>query len=658
MSKTQTGIIGFVVLFGICARALASHAPDWVQAQVTAPVPEHARDTDAVIMYAEDALTVAPNGTLRHLERRVFRILRPDGSSYGHVQIDFDAQSRIISLHGWTIPADGKQYEVGERDSLETGLSEENGALMGDVRAKHLQLPAAAPGSTIAYEVEQEERPYVMTDEWEFQERIPVREAHYSLQLPPRWQYKADWMNHAADAAVSAGNGRWTWTVSGVSAVPAERDMPPWRALAGRMMVALMPPDGRQAGFQSWRDLGAWYTELTRGRRDLSPQIQQKVTELTAAQTSLLGKLRVLAAFVQNDVRYVAIELGIGGYQPHPAADVFSHRYGDCKDKVTLLSAMLHQLGIESQYVIVNTHRGAVTQDMPVNMGFNHAIIAIELPESLNDPSLMSTATHAKLGRLLYFDPTNELTPIGRLSGELQGSYGLLVTADGGELTRLPQMPLGTSALERTAHVTLGENGQLTGTVHEVWSGDRADSQRLTLLETTQDIERIRRVEATLADSFGSYHITAATVANVHANDRPLEWNYTLEVEGYAKNTGNLLLLRPRLIGSKSSALLETREPRREPIEFGYAVRDKDLFEIALPNGFQVDELPPPLDIDLPYASYHSKCEVAGHGVRYQRTFEIKALSVPIEQAEGLRDFYRAIHDDERLQVVLKRTGS
>ena len=69
---------------------------------------------------------------------------------------------------------------------------------------------------------------------------------------------------------------------------------------------------------------------------------------MTASETTTLEKMQTLAAFVQRDVRYVGIELGIGGYQPHPAAEVFAHRYGDCKDKATLLRSMLREIGVDS----------------------------------------------------------------------------------------------------------------------------------------------------------------------------------------------------------------------------------------------------------------------------------------------------------------------
>ena len=116
--------------------------------------------------------------------------------------------------------------------------------------------------------------------------------------------------------------------------------------------------------------------------------------------------MKALAHFVQHDIRYVAIELGIGGWQPHPAADVFTHHYGDCKDKATLLSSMLKQIGVESFYVVINARRGSVTPQMPATVGmFNHRHIGDCTAPNTSDASLVAKVEHPRFGTLLYFDP-------------------------------------------------------------------------------------------------------------------------------------------------------------------------------------------------------------------------------------------------------------
>jgi len=187
------------------------------------------------------------------------------------------------------------------------------------------------------------------------------------------------------------------------------------------MVVSLLAPGATNKGFQSWAKMGAWYTELTQGRRDRSPELHNQVTLLTSSLAAPLPKMEALAKFLQSDIRYVAIELGIGGLQPHSARDVFAHRFGDCKDKATLLSAMLAEVGIDSYYVIINADRGAVDAASPPSINlFNHVILAIKVPDGIADAVIPATIAHPKLGRLLFFDPTDIMTPFGFIRGELQ----------------------------------------------------------------------------------------------------------------------------------------------------------------------------------------------------------------------------------------------
>jgi hypothetical protein len=529
------------------------------------------------------------------------------------------------------------------------------GELVDDVKYRVLQIPAAEPGNIVGYEYEVEELPFHLQDIWRFQEPDPVRESHYSLQLPASWEFKFSWLNYPEAKPVESGNNLWRWTVNDVKGVRSEPEMPPVSGVVGQMVVSFFPPGGRAVnGFAAWDDIGKWYGSLATGRLDASPEIKQQVAALTASKSGQLQKMQALAQFVQHDIRYVAIELGIGGWQPHAAPDVFSHHYGDCKDKATLMRSMLREIGVDSYYVVINSNRGAVTRDMPAHDGFNHVITAIQLPGSVTDPSLIATLQHPKLGRILFFDPTNELMPFGQIGGYLQANYGLLVTPDGGELIGLPQQPSAMNSIERTGTLTLDPSGTLRGDVKEVRLGDRASSERWSLRTVTKDADKIKPIEALLSGSLSTYRITKATVINQTHTDQPFGFNYSFESASYAKNAGDLLLVRPRVLGVKAQGFLETKEPRKFPVEFEGPSRDTDKFEITIPPGYEVDDLPPAVDADYSFASYHSKTEVKGNVIGYSRTFEVKELSVPVDKTEELRKFYRIIASDERNTVVLK----
>lgn len=204
--------------------------------------------------------------------------------------------------------------------------------------------------------------------------------------------------------------------------------------------------------------------------------------------------------------------------------------------------------------------------------------------------------------------------------------------------------------------MTLDESGMLRGDIREVWTGDRAAEQRALARAASQDTDRIKPVETVAAESFTSFEIVKAVVTAAHVNDRPVEWSYSVEAPHYAKSAGELILVRPRVVGSKTSGLLETPHPRHFPIEFRRTERDSDVFEIELPGKYGVEELPPPVNADFGFVSYQSKTEAVGHKLRYTRTFEIRDLSVPVDKADLLKKFYRIILADERALAVLKVT--
>lgn len=640
----------------LLAGPAAAGPPAWMQAQVSAVLPAHDDKTAAVVLYSETRLNAEPNGRLKRVDRRVYRILRSEGAERGTVFVPFTPRSRVTDLHAWCIPATGKGYEVRNRDAYETALGGiADSELITDVRARVLQIPAAVPGSIVGYELERELEPYLLADEWVFQDTVPVREARYSIELPAGWQYDATWLNHPVETPQAAGRSL-QWVVHDVGALREEPRMPPWQQIAGRLWISFTPA-GRPPALRSWQDMGTWYLELARGRREASPEIRQKVAELTAASPQLLDKMRAVARFVQNDIRYVAIELGISGLQPRAAAEVFAHRYGDCKDKVTLLSAMLSELGVDSTYLIVDSARGAVSATTPPNFGFDHVILAIVLPEAVHDPSLLALLHHPQLGRLLLFDPTDPYTPLGALPGQLQGGYGLLVAPAGGELLQLPQLPGSWSGVQRVAHLTLDSSGALHGEVQEMLSGDPAARERLVLASQRLAGGQTRIAETHLGESLANFRLLRAEVSNLTDQNLPVEWSYQLDAERYAKRSGELLVVRPRVLGVEASRLLETPEPRQNPVEFDAAVEDTDLFEIEVPAEYRLDDLPPPVDVDYGFAAYHSRTEFAAHVLRYRRTFELRSLSVPTERAGELRQLYRTIEGDERAAAVLTRAA-
>jgi len=651
--------IAAVALLCTAPRAnAADSAPDWLRALAKESLPTYTKDPIAVELLDELQTTVQENGEIDTRHRIAYKLLRPEArDEYGYVGVPFDSQTKIISFKAWTITPTGHEYAVSEKDGVEESTS--TFEVFSDDKVKVLKVSDAEPGSVVGYEFVQKKRPFVFEDHWAFQYKIPVRHARLILQLPSGWEYSATWFNYADQKPQTPSTNQYTWEVSDIPAVETEPDMPPLDAVVGAVGLKYFPRDpamrARTTG--SWKDLGLWYDGLTASSRAATPEIQKKVAELTTGITDPVAKMKALTAYVQRQIRYVAIEVGIGGYQPHPAGDVFNHQYGDCKDKATLLSTMLHEIGIQAYYVVIDSDRGIVRPDYP-SMHFNHVIVAIHLPDNVQAGDLYAVVNDPTLGRLLFFDPTDEYAPLGYLPSQLQTSYGLVVTPAGGELISLPLLPPATNRLLRTAKFTLSPVGDLAGDVQETEWGAPAEDRRYEFL-SAQPAKRAEILEGFLGEFLNNFTLVSASLGNLDQYDQMLSINYKFVSQEYAKTAGDLLFVRPRVMGDKYARLLTLfaqDKPRQYPVAFNEATRQDDLFDIALPAGYVVDGLPQPVQADCDYASYKSELKVADGVLHYHRTFEIKNVEVPTQKLPEIRSFLKQVAADQEASAVLRRT--
>jgi transglutaminase-like putative cysteine protease len=575
----REGIRGFTLVVAALAFAAGAHAavPEWVHQAAAEPLGTIDPEINAVVLLDEVKYTIPGGEDILERYRRVVRIVRNEGREEGELSLWVGQQGKVLSVHAWSIDKAGREYELKEKDFSER--TPYSYVLYDDVRLRTAQVPAADPGSLIAFEYEVRRRVWIKQLNWFFQEANPVRQARLILQMPAGWEYKDSWAAASPVNPAPALEGGWQWTISDVPAIKREPRMPAFHSLAGQMEVSYYGPGETAASTGSWETLGLWYAGLTAGRRSPTPEISQKARELTAGKNDFDGKVRALASFLQTDVRYVAIEIGIGGYQPHPAGDILHLRYGDCKDKATLLSGLLQEVGIHSEYVLINTQRGIVTPTTHSAL-FNHAILAIELPATPNVDSYHSILRSKAGKRYLIFDPTDEYTPLGDLRSELQDTYALLVTDAGGELIHTALQPPENNALVREGQFKLNPDGSLTGEVVEKRSGDHALRERYALKEANRQ-ERLQRVEHVLNRSLQGFTLQSLEIQQLDDRDKDLVLTYKFTVPNYAQVHGPLTLARPRVLGEKSFAV--DRKPRQYAVEMHSATRETDVFESKYP---------------------------------------------------------------------------
>ncbi len=630
--------------------------PQWLVSEAARPVPALPPETEAVILLDEQSTVVSPKGVMTTTCRRATRVLRPGGVERSSRLVLADTyNTKVKSMTGWVINPAGAPREVTIKQVISSSAAPDT--LYMDAKFLLLAVPEVDVGSVVGFESVQEETPEALEDSCAFQGEFPVVRARYSLALPPRWEPEFSWINRAPlePRRDTDAPGTLSFDIFDVPAIADEPYMPKPRALAAHLLVRVKPAGADVRSFSGWADMGAWYAGLSEPRRAPDAIVSQKARELTAASPDTFSKIRALAEFAQKEIRYVSVQIGIGGFQPHPAPSILANRYGDCKDKSTLLAALLESIGIDSHFIVIHTDRGGVNLQSPVSLGsFNHVILAIRLPYDVPDAGLDSLVRHPSLGRLLVFDPTMPTTPLGRLPYYLQNNTGLLVAGGSGELLLLPRPGPEGNVLDRRGRLALTDDGALAGQIVETRRGAEADSLRYQIQSATE-AERRKYLETFLSRSFASVTLQSFEFKNLEDARGDLVVSYRFVASGYAKRAGAYLVVRPRVVGNKAVDLAsKDRKPRRYPIDLETTSLARDEFTIELPDGWTADSLPKPVVLEAGFAAYSSRTEAAGRTLLYRREYRLVEPLLPASRHDEALKFFLAVGAEEQQSLLLK----
>ena len=624
--------------------------PQWGMDAYKTRTPDYAKDAAAVILFDEYVETVDAQGRAVEREREAIRILKPQGR--GHTcETSYDVDEKVNYFRVWTIAADEKQYMAQDTDFVESGDTSVP-VMLSTYKSRVARPPAEDVGATIVCESEELMKPYFQEKVWHIQNGIPVVFQALEIDLPPGRPHSQSWHNFKDVEAIEIAPNHWRWELKDMPALNL-RDIPSrpdWGALAARMAVQWgdAAVDGTD---KQWRAIGQVVTSLEADRPAPSPEIAAQTQSLIAGSPDFYAKLSRVTDFIQKNIRYFIVERGVGDFQANHAADIYRNKYGDCKDKTTLLISMLQVAGIHAFYVMVDDRRGIVDPEDPSTYG-NHMITAIEVPGDVQDPRLMAIVKGKDGKRYLIFDPTNEHTPVGNLPNYLQGSYGTLAAGAASQVIALPVLPPDANGTERKGSFSLDSSGTLTGSVDTSHSGPDGADLRM-MLKYSDEKERREYWENSIARDVPGVVLNSFQFVQPMALDKPIEFHYKLTAGQYAHTAGPLLLVRPRVVGS--DVLPFDDKPRTVPIDLTATGRWHDSFDITLPAGYVVDETPDPIDVDVDFATYHSTVTAKDNKLHYERDYVVRQVQIPADKAVAFRKLESAILSDEKGTAVLKR---
>jgi hypothetical protein len=298
----------------------------------------------------------------------------------------------------------------------------------------------------------------------------PMDELLVQIIMPE--QRKLNYLLHKTDRkptiVTANGNTSYTWHHKNIQATPVDSDVPGWYNPY---------PTATVSEYNSWKEVVDWALPMYEINETPSKALQAVIDSIRSTARTKEEWLVSALRFVQDDVRYLGMEAGIGGYKPRSPSKVFAQRFGDCKDKSLLLATMLKHLGIEAYPALVNSnYKGQIKDWQPSPYAFNHCIVQVTLR-----------------GSRLWYDPT-----ISKQRGTSHSNYlpdyqqALVLGASSKGLTQvIPPLDNNGSVKVQETFLFDDVGGAVTLKVKTEYTGWEADAQRSRFATTSlKDIHK------------------------------------------------------------------------------------------------------------------------------------------------------------------------
>ena len=427
-------------------------------------------DASAVYLLKSRHITVDPAGVKTVRIKRQLKILQAEGlDRFGDIQVPYNAHYESAKLiRAETLTPEGKRIAV-QPDIVKDMLPQDARGYReySDLRQLAFSMPALTKGAVIEYEVELNgKQPIIEGHFWTqhfIDDFLPIYTSRYTISTPEELDYTvlAPNITDTPEEYIRDGIRTRTWEQTEVPHLKVERQMPPGNE-ARQMILTSSIPD--------WEVVEAWFKGLMEDRVSQSDTIVSLARKLTREDMTRTEKINALSHFAQKSVRYVAIELGQGAYQPRPADSCLKNLYGDCKDKSVLLISLLKAVGIEAHIALVRpNYFGAIDQSLPHPGQFNHAIVF--LPGEDQDR---------------WLDPTIPGIGANAHPNQLDGCHALVMGREW-RFHTIPTLPPEQTLLERTFEIFLSPDGMHRVISRETGYGRMAAAIRNAIGEMPDD---------------------------------------------------------------------------------------------------------------------------------------------------------------------------
>ncbi|MFV8756826.1 DUF3857 domain-containing protein [Nannocystaceae bacterium ST9] len=600
-----------------------------------AGTPDAWQGRDSAVLLHRMATRVSASGLGERLDQRIVKILDERGiRSQAQHAFAFDpAESYVEVRRARVMRADGRIEDIGVTNYY--SMAEAGYRMYYDQRQAYVEFPGLRVGDVVEVVfVRRDVAARNMFDDYygdvaPLQGVEPRRRVEYVLETPIDMKIFAN-LPLVRKVDEQGGFASHTLALDDVPGLRAESEMPGWTEVADYLHVST---------YGNWRDVGIWYWGLVEEQLLVDDAIEKGVKGAVAGlppDADNRAKIQAIYEHVIRSTRYVGLEFGIHGYKPYRTTDIYNRRFGDCKDKASLLKVMLGLVGIEANLVLVRTRDQGRIGEQPASLSaFNHAIVYV--PEYD-----------------LFIDGTAEHSGAFELPAGDQGASVLIIEdGKGASFRTIPYTTPDQNVESFDYEVAIAADGDAKVDYSMTLTGSGTASWRASLESPDHRQEQITKLFAGIFPGTVVRDVELPGITDLHS---PVQLDVKLEVPAWAtKQDGTL---RWRALGYEAALVrsFAAQQTREHPLELGVPNREQREIRYQLPRGFEFSTVPSAVKLDTAFGRFELAVTSAGSTATLATTFELRTPRVEPADYAKFREFLGEV--DRALAQAFEATPS
>jgi len=607
-------------------------------------IPEELKkNANAVVRLSNLDIIIEKKNKMIFTYKRVVTVLNEKGNRFVEAYAGYDNQLKIRKIEAIVFDEYGEEIKkIKKRDFIDQSAVD-GGTLYSDSRVLYMPyMPISYPYTvSFTYEIETQNTAFIPSWRPITGYYVSSEKDSYTLKDLANLGIRYKTKNFEGyDIEIKNNGTSLEFYLSNIKAKKPEQLSPVLSKMTPQGMVAVNQFQyyGYDGYASNWKEFGDWMIgSLLKGRNTVSNETKDEVKKLVDGIENPLERAQKVYEYVQNNTRYISVQVGIGGVQPIPAIEVDRLKYGDCKGLTNYTQALLTVANVPSYYSVVQAGDEIVDFDpefASIEQG-NHIILAIPNGDELT-----------------WIDCTSQIHPFGFI-GDFTDNRNVLLVKDGeSKIVKTTFYSDNVNKQSTNAKIDLDANGNFNSQVEIKTKGIQYDSR--FGLENISNKEVLRYYK-----NHWSY-INDLDIENYEFNNNKQSVEFTehlkLNAKGYATVNNESIIFSPNVF-NKNTFVPDRYRNRRFEMEIQRGYFDEDEAEIVLPENYQVEALPENVTEKNQFGEYAVDFSVNENKLIYKRKLLIKKGEYSKEDYKLYRDFRRKISKLDKSIIVLKKNN-